>query len=511
MTRTERQELSEQRVIEAGVLCTVEGVTGFGKTRIATDIIKLLRRNVIDREVIVVVPTIPLKAQWIEVLTKLSLIKNTEVYVINTLIKKERLNCSLLILDEIHRYAASTFSRVFDVVKYSFVLGLTATMDRLDGKHVILNQYAPVIDRITMAEAKRNGWLAPYMEYNLGVKMDEESTERYRKLTESYGYYSGKFQSDFELMKNCSYTDKPKRWVNPQNQPVYFDPEVVKYARRLGWNGNNARTAWNNLQYNKTAPRGEKRDLWDNDDHPYAPQKLFVWAIQGMRLIREMVKFIHTHPAKVAVAERLVKGLDRKAITFCEATSVADELAERLGKSARIYHSNMEGGTKRVRKVKDYKTEHGADKWVTNHPEWRKRRLRNGNFRLYTFIERKVSAKEMREDALYKLQNSRRIMTVCTAKALDQGFDFPGAELGIIYGRTSSTTQQIQRTGRVVRKHTFDDGTEKRAIIVNVYLQNTKDEKWLKRCQRKSAGAVWVNSVNEIFERELNETETVAA
>lgn len=65
--------------------------------------------------------------------------------------------CDLLILDEIHGYASDVMSQIFSRVKYSMILGLTATIERLDGKEVIIKKYAPVCDTITMEEALENG------------------------------------------------------------------------------------------------------------------------------------------------------------------------------------------------------------------------------------------------------------------------------------------------------------------------------------------------------------------
>lgn len=47
--------------------------------------------------------------------------------------------------------------RIFDCVTYNMILCLTGTLERLDGKEILLQQYAPVCDTITMKEALSNG------------------------------------------------------------------------------------------------------------------------------------------------------------------------------------------------------------------------------------------------------------------------------------------------------------------------------------------------------------------
>jgi len=54
-------------------------------------------------------------------------------------------------------FASDTFSKIFEVVEYSMILCLTATLQRLDGKEVIIKKYAPVCDTITLVEAESNG------------------------------------------------------------------------------------------------------------------------------------------------------------------------------------------------------------------------------------------------------------------------------------------------------------------------------------------------------------------
>ncbi len=52
---------------------------------------------------------------------------------------------------------SDTFQHVFTQVEYKFILGLTGTMERLDMRHLLLEKYAPVCDRITIEEAEENG------------------------------------------------------------------------------------------------------------------------------------------------------------------------------------------------------------------------------------------------------------------------------------------------------------------------------------------------------------------
>ncbi len=463
-TRDERQDLSVSKIVAANCCGTVEATTAYGKTRVAQKIINLLRRKDNTRTVIVVVPTLQLKSQWEQILTDSKQINNTEVFVINGLANSRmRRRCSLLILDEIHRYAADTFSKVFDVVTYDFILGLTATMKRMDGKHGILQSKAPIIDRITTAEARRNGWISAYREYNLGLEMTEVEKEEYAALRSQFQAMFDKFNNDFTVMKNCSFSAIPKFYEETNS---YSTPAVVKRAMALGWRGNSAYQAYMIMLDNESRPRGQKVNIWGGQlNHPYHPDKLHGFAINGMRVMRAMKEFVYKAPSKLIAAKKLIDHFKYKTITFGELTETAEDLKEMLGNNAVVYHSAV------------------------------KAQIIEGV---------KVAGAKLKRDAIQKVKTDPAVNVICTAKALDQGFDFPEAEMGIILSRTSNPTQQIQRRGRVIRKHTFADGTEKEGIIVNIYLKDSKDFNWLKAAQKEvnSIGVQWVDSVEDIIEAE---------
>lgn len=453
--RTKRQLISDTKWVSTDCRGTVEWPTGVGKTKIATEAIGVMRRDDPLRSYLVVVPTIQLKEQWEEGLTSLGMMENGRVVVINSLVRsKTPVTVELLILDEIHRYAARTFAKVFTVVKYEYILGLTATLKRLDKKHKILEEQAPIIDRMSLLEARREKYIAEFREYNLGTEMTEEQREVYRPMEKTYNYSMDKFHQDFNLMQRCSMGIKP--W-----QPVpgkWATPTVVQYATRLGWRGRSPAEAAETMALNDASPRGQKgRDLWGGENHPYAPQKLYIHAINGMRLIREIKDFVYSNTSKRDATIELIRRFARKTIVFGETIARAEEIHAALPEVTVLYHSKM-------------------------------------------------TAKEKKKSMAAVMENPQ-ILAILTARSLDQGFDWSEVQLGIIESRTSSTTQQTQRRGRVVRLHVFDDGTSKQGVIINVYLKDTKDYNWLTRAQVGSGPSKWVDTLEEILRAEgLSET-----
>lgn len=443
--------------------------TGFGKTRIGLNAIVRLRRNDKTRKVIICVPGEPLKEQWEKVLNSGGQMANTRIFIINTLAKLSLpIDCHLLIVDEDHRAAADTFKRVFEVVRYKWALGLTPRAKRLDGKEKIVLKYLPVCDTIPIQEGRKYGWTSPFREYNLGLEMEPEEREKYNYWEKEYTKMVGKFNNDFGLMKDCSTTINPYM-VEQDGMTLYLAPSVVKQARKYGWKGNSARVAMDIKESNDRRPRGERKtNMWGGDmNHPYHPDKLRGFAIHGMTMMRSITQFIYSYERKIDACEALIRGLERKTITFAERQASADQLAERLGDEAVVYHTKIA--------------------------------KREGR-----------SQKNTKRDVLDDILEGRKRILLA-AKAVDEGFDWPEAEFGVILSRTSNPLQQIQRRGRLTRKHTFADGKEKEAVLVNIYIKDTRDVKWLSAAQEQGKGMLisWVDSVDEILEMESEVAEGV--
>lgn len=189
-SRDIRQELSIKRWIEAKGRGTIVAATGYGKTNVGLMIISKLLDLGSSKKVLIVVPTITLKEQWINHLDNCGLSLECEVQVINTVITRDW-TCDLLVIDEIHMTLAPTFKQIFDKVKYKYILGLTATFERLDGQHIICNKYCPVCDTVPITECLINGWVSPYKEYQVLIDVDDiEEYQNWNKdFTKSFEFF----------------------------------------------------------------------------------------------------------------------------------------------------------------------------------------------------------------------------------------------------------------------------------------------------------------------------------
>jgi superfamily II DNA or RNA helicase len=481
MNRTERQAISidiwrrgKNSTLPAGN-GTIQACTGFGKTRVATNIAKQMYKKNSKIEIIVIVPTIALLQQWEGILEGLGLAKNTKVYVINTVIMiPEVITCDLLILDEIHKYAADTFFSLFDIIGYQFILGLTATLERLDDKHRLLEKYCPIVDDITLYEARKNGWVADYIEYNLYVEMTEKDKEEYDAINIWLGKAFAIFGHDYYVALGC---------CAAKNR--FFNGKMSYGAEHF------VNTYMKN--------NGEALVLYDNEDRQLFGQSLINEVIKQAnnttRLIREREAYLTNHPTKIQTSVDIIKHLGMKTVTFGKSTECADKMTDILteeGIKAASYHSYLQTELRAEVHNKEYKTEKSAEKFAFANDSTP---VKKGGVWTVEYTKVKKYGKDrLKKEVIEALENDE-ISVINSAKALDMGLDVTGMQLAIIISGDSNPTTQTQRIGRVIRKE-----GEKVAIIVNVLLKGTQDEKWCKRRQSKNRGLVrHITNIDDIM------------
>lgn len=252
-----------------------------GKTRIGLNLAEAFVKRNEKSSILVVVPTQFLKDQWIDKLDERGLINNSRVEIVNTVIKLNW-TCDLLILDEVHLFAAETFQKTFDCVDYKNILCLTGTLERLDGKEEIIKKYAPVCDEISLDVAVANGWVAPVKEYL--VLLDVDLTE-YNELCKTFNQCFAYFNYDFDTAMSCSTNIIACR----------------AYAKKMG------------LDHNTVMGVAQK---WN-------------------RAMRARKTFIQNHPKKFEVAKKILDARkDKKCITFSSTIKQAESF-----KSGYVLHS----------------------------------------------------------------------------------------------------------------------------------------------------------------------------
>lgn len=282
MQQTEKssRDLRQEQCVKAwlksnGKGCLVQP-TGTGKTITALKVLRTILHKYPQLRFIIIVPTDNLKVQWEQQIDNWGFSLNGEVIIINTAIKN-KYNTDILVIDEAHRVNATTFREIFNTINYKYVLGLTATYERLDDLHKeVMETYCPVVDTITIQEALINNWISHYTEYQ--VLIDVDDIEEYQK-------YNKDFVQSFE----------------------FFGFDWDKVMKCVGKNGYIERARLRD----EMCPRGteeQRKQVFKN---------ITYHATNFMRALQKRKAFINNHPKKVEIARKIINAFPfSKIITF---------------------------------------------------------------------------------------------------------------------------------------------------------------------------------------------------
>lgn len=456
---------------------TLEAVTGFGKTYVAIMGIHRMNLKYPDATTNVIVPSTKLYRDWIGHIQKFDL-KHVQVWVVNSYTQEfvktnEIYVCNLLVCDEVHRYLGKNgklFNKTITCTKYDMFLGLSATLTE-EEKDTLLGMHIPIIDTVSMSEARRFGYVSEYVIYNLGITLAGVNREVYDHFNDVFNSNKPKFDyfveysDNLDLYKACSAKNESRCKVAGEWRTGKDHREW--YAKEMGWDG-------------------------EDKDHPWSPQSISKYAHQLRWATDERKKFLYNNEEKVKVAKAITDRFNVPTITFAETTSFVDALVALIGDKARPYHTNL----------KSVKT-------------WEKRVAKKTQRTIKTFL-RKTNGKTIAFDEYKKIYTveyevakslsvakakvkilddfDNKLFTVlCTARALDEGFDVRDIEIAIVCSATSKQRATIQRNGRALR---FVEG--KVARIINLYFVDTQDEAWLKRRQKGETNIRWIKSIDEI-------------
>ena len=490
INRDKRQDESVEKWRNANGRGTLNLTMRFGKTRVAAKIIgKMFEANP-EYKILAIAPNDITYKNLDENLGEFNpKCIGFEIKTINQLINTVN-NCrlnntlpievDLLILDEIHKLLTPEGLIAINNVKFKYILGLTGS--KLNDKHKsILNQLnAPIVDTITETEAVAKKWVAPSLEYNLAVQLDEHDKIRYAKFTELISetlevfknlhkrmnqlFGSNIFDSDFNLALSAFtgiyYKDK-------NGSKTFIKPTVIRNALAdvMGW----SRDLDMNIEYNKKLSK-----YWHPDN-----------IFERVKKFKDFVKqrndiLIHNRPKLNAVLDILRRN---KVPTICfnESIAMVDDLAEHFPTTGIPYHSNIES------------------RYVVNPLTGSYFTYKNGNPKFMGKESLKKLAIDGIKNGIYKY--------LFTAQSLNEGLTIENIEQIITTGGSCNTTTYEQR---VARGKTINFvNPNKVCIIINIFIDDfvigekevlSRDKQKLMQRQKSSENIpIWVNSIDEIF------------
>lgn len=429
-----------------------EWVTAMGKTFATCDIIKKMLARNSAHSFIIVVPGPEILKQWKDTINEIVAAEHHNmiaIYTIHKLMEDSKVgieyNCSLLVLDEMHEYYSDERIKIFHrtVIKSTYCLGLTANYEDINHRHNLIQGVLPVVDRVTLEEAEKEGFVSKFIEYNIGVPLSpaEQNT---------YNISSEKMTNNLSKLGKNGLESANKILVAAGKKDYGY---IFAIASNNGWR----------KDLNLADPKQKEiNDLWH-------PKMIIGYASNGINALRERKTILYNAVNKIKAAIELITKFDTlKTICFSQTTLFADTLAFRVND----YYANLDPHSKKVCVVY-----HSALKTIITEDNKKKGK---------TILKR---------EAIEAIR-SGEARVLSTASSLDRGFNVEDIELAVTTSGTQNPTQYNQRKGRSLR---VMESRDKMALIVNIYARNTQDERWLKKRQSKSTNIIYyVNSVDEI-------------
>jgi superfamily II DNA or RNA helicase len=442
---------------------TFWAVTGFGKTYgTIQQIIKPFLEKASSNYITILVAREIHYQHWISELDiHLKVVndrKRVKVVTVQYLIKNDlRLATNLLIVDELHKFYGEEYIQYVNgnLIQFTYNLGLTATFRDPRGRHKkLMDLYYP-IDVITQEEALEKGWISQFVEYNVGINLSKDEIKEYKSYQDAISKHLPKFgDAGTRAAFLCHRGGKGR---NGRTQTA--EQWCMQYALHMGWRPDIEKSHSINALWNPAKIRGYARQVVEN--------------------LKNINDFLYNNKSKYEVAMTILRKFnDKKIMTFGQSTKFADDLAEQF---------NVEE----------------LGNAVSYHTQLKSRPLKNqhGEYIRYKSGKRAGEVKKFGLTSLKKMIINAFVTgtanVLCTASAMDENFDCPDIEVGLITARTSNPNKQLQRGGRIKRILPKDPNAI--MLIINLYCKNTKDYDWLRISQGKNEHIVkWVEDIDDI-------------
>lgn len=447
-----RQQLGVIRFKDNNFVGIFDWHTGVGKTFGAELVIKYIEKYIENGTYVIAVPSDALLKQWQAKLNQSLpkyLLQRIIIKTLYTLISESiTYECGTLIVDEIHEFYTEDRQKILDrksIVKCKRILGLTASTDDKNFKHIL--KYLPIVDIITKEEAEEQGFVASFVEYNLGLNLNEKELEHYQNFSITVSELMPKFNKDISLAQKVIAGGKDnygKFWAGAG--------WAYSIARKNGW----LRTLDISIPENK-----EIDDNWN-------PNIIINQARQLMTAVRVRREILFNCVSKYNTTLEIAKKFNQvKTIVFSESIEFADNIGKILNDNNQptvVYHSKL----KTI---------------ITTSPK-------SGKFL-------KIGPVRLKRLAIESINNGQaRILA--TTKALDRGLDVQDLRCSVTTSGTQNPTQYKQRNNRSTRKEYGIFG-DMPVLLINLYIKDTQDEKWLKARQINNTHIpIEVTSVNDI-------------
>lgn len=294
---------------------TIVAGTGTGKTFIGITIGAGQIRLGKIKSVLISVPTTNLIDQWKEEILHWGYpLDGIEIKCIQTIYKNEY-EVDLLIVDEVHTATSNEYSKIFENVKSSQVLGLTATVDEDDP---VIQKYCPVVFKAGIKESLAAGAFNDYIVYNVAVPFSKKEAAMYRKFDSLFK------EAQIELL------NIKREFIKKHQEQLAKGEEIENDLSSLSV-----------FDIAQKYSGVKKKDITEENKNVVGWSKNF-WSAMSMRKM-----LCYVAPSKITKALELYQTApDKKWIIFCMNLKVAEALKEHIPK-ARVYHYKLKPNEKK--------------------------------------------------------------------------------------------------------------------------------------------------------------------
>jgi superfamily II DNA or RNA helicase len=150
----------------------------------------------------------------------------------------------------------------------------------------LIEQYCPIVDNVTLIECLANGWVSPYKEYQVIIKVDD--IETYKNYDKEFQEHFAFFNFSWDLVNSC-----------------------------IGVNGH---LGCNNLR-NERCPNGSEQQRKDMF------KAIKMHAAGFMRCLTARKQFINNHQKKIELTRKIIEARPfSKIITFSNNIKMAESI-----------------------------------------------------------------------------------------------------------------------------------------------------------------------------------------
>lgn len=429
MTKNERQEISFTSWKENNHNSIIMGGTGYGKTFLAINkVIKYSITTLNAKKIMVIVPTLRLKEDWIERLKDTNL-KGIDVIVINTASKLSQ-EVDLLIVDEIHRIGSLTFVEIFKLIKYNYFLGLTPLLERTDDRHEIILKYTKISDIIPLKECIENGWTEAIEIVKVPIELTTQERNKYTNL-------NVKFENIKDELGGGNPLDKARKFL--------------RYLNRHKWyiHKKNLSKVRSKVELLKWFFSDKKKQLLINKGYSLNPK--------GYNT------FIELNYEPMTKEHRLFKN-----------ALLSRELFKIIAARKDILYNAQNKLSKTLELVERHKDQY---KFVIGQKIEFLELIKDNLPKKETGIYHSKLKKKEKENFFKRFIDGRtKMKTLISAKSLIEGINIDKLEIVIVTSFTSSKINNIQLQGRIGRLY-----KNKKPIVYYLYCKDSIEEtSWLK-------------------------------